>query len=105
MAGGKLEMDRDPVRWDPMAVPKSHGLPQGSKDRRRDLSGYDATGKFLKPFCQRCGEWTGGGAGREKNVLEGGAAQRWIRPEEANMFSELQEIGGRQHGGRERCLR
>lgn len=34
----------------------------------------DATNKFLTLFfCLHCAEWTEGGAGREKNVLEGGA--------------------------------
>lgn len=39
MTRGKLETDKDPVRWDPAAVPRSSGLSQGGRDRGRDLSG------------------------------------------------------------------
>lgn len=39
VARGKLETDKDPVRWDPAAVPRSSGLSQGGRDRGRDLSG------------------------------------------------------------------
>lgn len=36
--GGKLESDKDHVRWDVVAVPRSSGLSQGSRSHGRDLS-------------------------------------------------------------------
>lgn len=39
VAGGKLEPDKEHVRWDHEAVPWSSGLSQGSRGRKGGVSG------------------------------------------------------------------